>query len=186
MDVKTKLLDIAQDLIQKDGIDSFSFRTLAQKVEIKSSSVHYYFPKKEDLLVEIIDRYNSNFFKTLASIKSTELSEKKKMNKLLKLFEDTKNENKLCLCGVFSSANDQVGVQCQAKVSEFFEKLSSWIISILNEAQKKDDLLLDLPIKSQAKILIASFEGALLIEKSDPKSSYLKSCKDLISAMIKG
>ena len=185
MDVKTELLTIAQELIQKDGIDSFSFRTLAQKVQIKSSSVHYYFPKKEDLLVEIVNRYNNEFFKTLDSIKKSEVSAKKKMNKLLKLFEDTKNQNKLCLCGVFSSATEQLGALCQSKVNDFFEKLLSWIIGILNEAQKKNNLLLDIPIKSQAKILIASFEGALLVEKSEPKSSYVKSCKDLVSAMIK-
>ena len=57
MDTRDKILKISTELIRKGGYNSFSFRDLAQKSGIKSSSVHYYFPTKSDLVVELIKNY---------------------------------------------------------------------------------------------------------------------------------
>jgi TetR/AcrR family transcriptional regulator, transcriptional repressor for nem operon len=46
--------------MQAGGLGGFSFREIAADVGIKSSSVHYHFPTKEDLAAAIVRRWAEN------------------------------------------------------------------------------------------------------------------------------
>src|SRR2546430_14217400 len=56
-DVKTAIMDAAERRMQLGGFGGFSFREIAADVSIKSSSVHYHFPTKEDLAAAVIHRW---------------------------------------------------------------------------------------------------------------------------------
>jgi TetR/AcrR family transcriptional repressor of nem operon len=56
-DAKTAIMDAAERRIQLGGFGGFSFREIAADVGIKSSSVHYHFPSKEDLVAAVIRRW---------------------------------------------------------------------------------------------------------------------------------
>jgi TetR/AcrR family transcriptional repressor of nem operon len=56
-DIKTGILDAAERRIQLGGFGGFSFREIAADVGIKSSSVHYHFPTKEDLTAAVVRRW---------------------------------------------------------------------------------------------------------------------------------
>jgi TetR/AcrR family transcriptional repressor of nem operon len=56
-DVKTAIIDAAERRMQAGGFGGFSFREIAADVGIKSSSVHYHFPTKEDLAAAVIRRW---------------------------------------------------------------------------------------------------------------------------------
>ena len=56
-DVKAAIMDAAERRIQQGGFGGFSFREIAADVGIKSSSVHYHFPTKEDLAAAVIRRW---------------------------------------------------------------------------------------------------------------------------------
>ena len=57
-DKREMLEQTALDLVQRHGLSGVSFRTLADEVGIKSSSVHYHFPDKSDLTNVLIERYS--------------------------------------------------------------------------------------------------------------------------------
>ena len=57
-DTKGKILDVAQDLIQRFGLNAMSFQHLSDAVGIKKSSVHHHFPSK-DLMVNACLLYTS-------------------------------------------------------------------------------------------------------------------------------
>ncbi len=177
-------MNAAKRMIQKNGIDSFSFRTLAEIVNIKSSSVHYHFPKKDDLLVAIAIEYNNSFFKILDRLKQDNLSSREKLLKLIELFEDTKKKDLLCLCGMLAANNNNLTEQSQKEVNNFFLRVTEWINDILDIAKKNNELNSRLKTKSLSNILISSFEGALLIDRVDKKFKYLKSCKDLVNDVL--
>jgi len=56
-DAKTAIMDAAERRMQRGGFGGFSFREIAADVGIKSSSVHYHFPTKEDLAAAVIRRW---------------------------------------------------------------------------------------------------------------------------------
>ncbi len=49
------LLAHAEKLIRTRGCNGFSYRDLAEHVGVKTSSIHYYFPGKDDLLYEAVE-----------------------------------------------------------------------------------------------------------------------------------
>lgn len=65
MSKKEQLLDIAEGMIRLGGYNSVSFRTLAEMAGIKSASVHYHFPTKEDLGSALAERYTDKFLSAL-------------------------------------------------------------------------------------------------------------------------
>src|SRR3984893_12936943 len=56
-DVAAAIMDAAERRMRKGGFAGFSFREIAADVGIKSSSVHYHFPTKEDLAAAVIRRW---------------------------------------------------------------------------------------------------------------------------------
>ncbi|MGI9521911.1 MAG: TetR/AcrR family transcriptional regulator, partial [Hyphomicrobiaceae bacterium] len=64
-DTLSTLLDCAEDAIRLRGYHAVSFRDLAEKLGIKSSSVHYYFRQKEDLGLALVQRYRDRFYSDL-------------------------------------------------------------------------------------------------------------------------
>ncbi len=56
-DTKLKILDTAQELIQKLGVNAMSYADISTAVGIRKASIHYHFPSKEDLLVSLLERY---------------------------------------------------------------------------------------------------------------------------------
>lgn len=53
--MQEKILNTAESLIQKMGYNGFSYKDIALIVGIKTSSIHYYYPTKEDLAAAVID-----------------------------------------------------------------------------------------------------------------------------------
>jgi TetR/AcrR family transcriptional repressor of nem operon len=51
------MMDAAERRMRIGGFGGFSFREIAADVGVKSSSVHYHFPTKEDLAAAVIRRY---------------------------------------------------------------------------------------------------------------------------------
>jgi TetR/AcrR family transcriptional repressor of nem operon len=56
-----QLLDAAQELAQTRGYNAFSYRDLAERVGIRSASIHHHFPSKADLGRALVARYRDRF-----------------------------------------------------------------------------------------------------------------------------
>ena len=56
-----KIADVALDLIEKKGLDSFSMRALAAKLQIQPMSIYHHFPSRLDLLNAVLDRVLTEF-----------------------------------------------------------------------------------------------------------------------------
>ncbi len=56
-EVSVAIMDSAERRMRIGGFHGFSFREIAADIGIKSSSVHYHFPTKEDLAAAVVRRY---------------------------------------------------------------------------------------------------------------------------------
>ncbi|TDY22042.1 TetR family transcriptional regulator [Paraburkholderia sp. BL6665CI2N2] len=59
-DIGVAIMDAAERRMRIGGLAGFSFREIAADVGIKSSSVHYHFPTKENLAAAVIRRYTDH------------------------------------------------------------------------------------------------------------------------------
>ena len=55
-DTRNKILDVADDLVQRVGLNAMSYKHISEAVGIRKASIHHHFPKKEDLVDELLKR----------------------------------------------------------------------------------------------------------------------------------
>ena len=159
-----KIKDFAEDRIRIGGYNAFSFRDIANAIGIKSSSVHYHFPTKEDLAYEVAKRYTDRFIEQLeprAKDKKNKPSDM--LNLYIDLFQKSLyNDKKMCLCGVLAAQSEDLPNRVKKEAIRFFQLSTKWLTDVFNEmlpSEKKREA------KSNATYVIASLEGALILSQ---------------------
>lgn len=85
-------------LLSTRGYNGFSYRDLAKLVGIKTSSIHYYFPAKEDLALVAVQTYATNVDELMGAI-AINAPLKEQIDKYLALWRTNLSIGRVCLCG---------------------------------------------------------------------------------------
>lgn len=153
-DVKDAILEAAESRARRGGYNGFSFRDLAEDVGIKSASVHYHFPTKEDLAEVLARRYVERIAAYLGD--PTQLTPRAAVKRLADVFiEANESDDQMCLCGIFAAESDSLPRHVLPAVAAFFEVLSKWLSTALRPAKTAP----------KAVEIIAAFEGAMLMSR---------------------
>jgi len=174
--VKDKIKKEATRLLRVGGYNAFSFRDLAQKTGIKSSSVHYYFPTKADLVEEIANDYRDRFFEALRSETLTLDSPKSKLLALIDLYEDSLDKNMNCLCGALAAEVDLLSLKEKRAIQRFFTELENWIRAVVVMIPGEKDME---PV-SIARLLMSSLNGATVLDRANEGGDRLEAIRNFI------
>ena len=139
MTTKEKIVNTAAEMLSNNGFNAFSFHDIAHKIGIKTSSIHYYFPTKSDLIIEII-RYSQNI---QASLFET-ISEKKPLEKLSLLIDfyvDLANKGQMCPIVSISSDMNDIDPNIKLAVGKFYDFLADWLTSVIEEGITKNQFV---------------------------------------------
>jgi TetR/AcrR family transcriptional regulator, transcriptional repressor for nem operon len=133
-DIADAIMKAAERRMRIGGFHGFSFREIAADVGIKSSSVHYHFPTKDDLAAEVVRRYTD------------ELSEKMDRNIEIdpdpisvwtKAFRGTLlSDERLCPCMVLGAGALDIPPKVSFEVKRFFTMCLEKLIA---EGLSRDD-----------------------------------------------
>ncbi|MGA7811684.1 TetR/AcrR family transcriptional regulator [Caballeronia sp.] len=160
--VREQLLDHAQVLLMTRGYNGFSYRDLSTLVGVKTSSIHYYFPAKEDLVLEAVNTYSADVMSSIYAIDSSAPAEKK-LDRYVKLFGKLLGEgNQICLCGMLATDIESLTEDVVHAVQAFFKANESWLAKVLAEGDKQQTLRLNGKPDVAARALFAAFQGSLL------------------------
>jgi TetR/AcrR family transcriptional regulator, transcriptional repressor for nem operon len=118
-DIKTAIMDVAERRIRAGGFGAFSFRDIAAEVGVKSSSVHYHFPTKEELTAAVIRRYSDVVSDYLDKQLEKNPDPVRVWTKALRnpVFTD----EHMCPCTVLGAAAQDLPEQVAAEVKRFFK-----------------------------------------------------------------
>src|SRR5437773_8986467 len=64
----TRILDVAERLVQTRGFNGFSYADIAAELHITKASIHYHFPSKAALGRALVERYAARFAAELVAI----------------------------------------------------------------------------------------------------------------------
>src|SRR5918993_590739 len=67
-DTATRILDVAERLVQRRGFNGFSYADVASELGISKASLHYHFAGKAELGEALIGRYAGRFAAALEEI----------------------------------------------------------------------------------------------------------------------
>ena len=183
LNTQLKILKEAERCLQLKGYNGFSYKDLSKAVGIKTSSIHYYYPTKVDLVVAVIEFYMDGFSDKLAKISDAKKSIADKLIDFIHvIFAKTfLDDCKMCLGGILAAEVCDLDPKIQDKLKHFFAKLESWIVFITKNTS------IDKPAKAKimpeifAKQLIVQIEGALILARLFGDNKYLLTIESFIS-----
>lgn len=160
--VREALLDHAQTLLMTRGYNGFSYRDLSGLVGVKTSSIHYYFPTKEDLALEAVNAYSADVMSSIYAIDSSAPADKK-LDRYTKLFgRIIGGGNQICLCGMLAADIESLPDKVRHVVQSFYKANENWLAKVLAEGEAQDTLDAGGKPEAAARTLYAAFQGSLL------------------------
>ena len=170
-----RILDIAQRLIQSRGYNAFSFHNLAQEIGIKTASIHYHFPTKSDLGVALLRRYRQRFNQELDGIAANSGSSVRSLVSFAALFQRTLSiDSQLCMCGMLSAEIESLPKPVAVEVKRFFNETENWLTTVLTNGRREERLAFDGSPRTQARMLIAMMEGAMVVARGMRHNAYFQ------------
>jgi TetR/AcrR family transcriptional regulator, transcriptional repressor for nem operon len=166
--IHENILDVAEGMIQTQGYNAFSFRDIAQVIGIKTSSIHYYFPTKEDLGKAVVSRYINALHTELENIlQNTTINYKNKIRLFLQsIIEKTYASNrKMCLGGMLASDVLTLPPGIQAEVRNFFTRIEKWLEQLLLQGKQHGEFHYQKTAKREAQYILCLLEGSLLMAR---------------------
>jgi len=103
VDTRTKILDVAEDLVRQVGLNAMSYKDISEAVGIRKASIHHHFPKKENLVDELLKRCAISYGDNYQQIVDGSGQASGKLRELAVVFADGLNSKKLCLVGSVST-----------------------------------------------------------------------------------
>ncbi|MFT5277692.1 MAG: TetR/AcrR family transcriptional repressor of nem operon [Glaciecola sp.] len=164
MSKREALLNAAEHKARIGGYSNFSFRELANEVGIKSASVHYHFPTKEDLGAELAKRYTENFLSALGDPDElVKLSQDPIEHYVGKFRHALIADQKMCLCGLFGAESDALPNKVKLHTKAFFLKNIQW----LQKAIEKREGANTTPVKARNKavFILSLLQGSMMLSK---------------------
>jgi TetR/AcrR family transcriptional repressor of nem operon len=102
-DTKTRILEVAEDLIRRFGLNGMSYHHISEAVGISKASIHHHFPKKENLVEDLLNSCRIAYGSRYKVIVDGEGSAPEKLRLLAGVFADGLKKEKICLVGTISA-----------------------------------------------------------------------------------
>ena len=169
-DTKTAILDAAQELIQTRGMNAMSYRDIAGIINIRTASIHYHFPSKEDMVKALIERYHKNFIAMLDSILQSNVTATTKLNRFGDLFMDTLesgSNGKVCLCGMLGAELATLGSPMVKNLRTFYRENAKRLAAIIEEGRANKEFNAKGDSLALANVMFSLLEGAMLVVRAD-------------------
>tara|TARA_B110001454_G_C12701516_1_gene426748 strand:- start:1207 stop:1740 length:534 start_codon:yes stop_codon:yes gene_type:complete len=173
--IKTEAIRI----VRMGGSHSLNFRDLGNIVGVKSSSIHYYFPTKSDLLAEIVKDYGQNFMNELERRTQSVKTLAKTLEIMISFCEESQKEKLICLCGSLATEASGLEPQVVDRVRSFFSTLEGWISQKIKFYKSESDL----SRIHLSKVIVSLIEGALIVDRANDDSDSLEAAKAWVKTL---
>ncbi len=164
-DTRAELLIQAETLVRASGYAGFSYADLAAAVGIRKASIHHHFPTKSDLALALVAAYGERYDAALAEIVAGSERAPERIAAYGQLYLGGVEQGLGCLCAVLAIEGEALPETVRAAVARFFEAHIAWLAAVLEEGQAAGTVRADRDPAVLARLVVATLEGALLLER---------------------
>lgn len=179
-DRRQDILQHASSLLRTRGFNAFSHRDLAERTGVKSSSIHYHFPTKQDVGIALIQQYREDLAMTLQSLNSLPVSDRLACF-VAPFVETAQSGNQWCLAGMLASDFNSLDESLRYEVRRFFDLAEHWLadqaLSLQPELSPDD-------ARVRAESAMALLEGALLLARAQQDAQRMHNALTLFYALL--
>jgi len=163
---RTRILDVAERLVQVRGFNGFSYADIAAELAITKASLHHHFPSKAGLGEALIVRYTGRFGDALAAIDAKASAPPAKLDAYAGLYVDVLRQERMCLCGMLAAEYQTLPAPVQGAVLAFLDENEDWLERVLEQGLKDGSLRFTATARETARSILGGLEGAMLVARS--------------------
>ncbi|MFL5814094.1 MAG: TetR/AcrR family transcriptional regulator [Bdellovibrionia bacterium] len=184
-DTKAELLQVGLDLIQTRGYNAFSYQDLADRLNIRKASIHYYFPSKEDLGIGLMEHGIERLKAWQQKHNDPNLSALTRLEAYFDYFAMlSASGTKICPCGALMSDWGALPPKLQGAVSKLLTTHREWVKATLESGRKSGEIAKNGTAEEQAMFVFASLQGALQASRAQSSPAYFRAItRQLLSAL---
>lgn len=181
---KQKILDIAEALLAKRGFNGFSYKHISTLLGIKNAAIHYHYPTKADLGIEIIARSRIRFQEWAEEIEKRELNPSQKMDALISLYKELlKSKHRFIFVTALESNFEILPEEMQQETRMLVLDYLSWLENVLKEGREDGSFSHRSTDSDMAHVIWAILNGAMYMIRILDESC-LETVVGQIKAMI--
>ncbi len=185
-DTNTKILDSAEKLILTKGFNAFSYNDISKAVGIKTASIHYHYPSKNDLSYAVAKRFKGAFIKKIEELEQVESSGLKRIEKYGNMIVNAFDKGKgFCLCMSLATDESSLSEETCKVVREFFKESERWVKKAITKGQTDGEIKKDLDPSATATSIVGLFEGTLVVARAYQTEKPLKDVVNWVKLIIK-
>jgi AcrR family transcriptional regulator len=162
-DIRNEIINIANELIWSVGYNAFSYADISKKLNIKNAAIHYYFPNKSDLGVEIIRRNLAVFLKKTNAWKNMDY--RQQLEKYITMHDDFIKNRWICIVGSLSPAYDTLPENMQTELQKLINAIINWLSDLLEKGRDSGIFKFTEIPKTRAYVIHSAILSALLMNK---------------------
>lgn len=188
-DTRTLILDTAQEMIQRLGVNAMSYQDISQVVGIRRASIHHHFPTKDELVATLLERYNAYFLRLVDDILASGDPPDAKLRRYCRLFEVTLssgNRDKACLCGMLGAELATLKSPLVEHVRAFYRDNEARLVMILNEGRKAKVFRFTGDVQATATLIFSFLEGGLLITRAAGDTQQYRTAIEQLMQLLNG
>lgn len=178
-----KIVSLAREFIQTYGYNSFSFKQVADVLNIKNASIHHYYPTKDDLGLAVIEKDMSDFTSLTKAMQNATPSEK--TDAIINLYKSYYNDGKkLCMISTCGSIFEHLGPAMQSATREHLNGIAVWLEQAFNEGLKTKEFKFSGTAEEMSSRWIANLPGALITGRIRGKEYLENTLNQLKEALV--
>lgn len=180
---RNKILDVAYELIYKNGFKGVSMDDVAEAAHIKKANLFHYYPTKETLGLAVFDhaiREMQTQLKTHFSNGQDPIETIEAM--FIKAGDEMQNKacSGGCFVGNMAQEMSDTNEEFRQKAADYIRGWSQQLTDTLSEWQSKGYFRPELNPAETAQAILSSFEGAMLLSKATRSTDPLKNSAKLV------
>ena len=161
-DTKSRILDVAEQLLQDRGFNGFSYKDVSAELGIKNAAVHYHYPTKTDLGVAMIERMRRRFQRWAASVDAGPFEFDRRMGAFLGIYESyLLDQGKVCPAGILEVELNVIPEEMRTATVAFVNEVHGWLARLLQQGRDAGQCHFEGEADDQAALFGCALQGAL-------------------------
>ena len=177
---REQLVRHAQTLIRKRGCNGFSYRDLAEEIGVKTASIHYHFPVKDDLLFEALEDYLARTIEVLQEIEGMTADPRERLL-IYSARVSGAQDGQVCLCGMLSADFASLSERLRHSLQRMYGVHERWLAGVIEAGTRLGTLRGSADPQADGRWLYSALQGALLSSRLFGSFSRVR---DVVNAML--
>ncbi|TDF66871.1 TetR/AcrR family transcriptional regulator [Cupriavidus sp. L7L] len=181
--VREELVEHALVLIRRRGFNGFSYRDLAELVGVKTSSIHYYFPTKEDLVLEAVREYSARKQARLAAIDSS-LPPAEQARQYLAPLCAGAGTDEACLVGMLAADVLMLPESVRSAMRDFVRLNEQWLARLFERAAAQRQAPYPASPQQLAEIAFGALQNGLISARLFGSTDRLDAAAGMLTGLM--